>query len=83
MLYGGRRLPLRAPRAKPAPSATQITPTTANPIYNAQSEPARKNGRNDYLFGYFFIFEKQMENFHWHKTFPVSPPIELHCLNSE
>lgn len=42
MLYGGRRLPLRAPRAKPAPSATQIAPTTVKPMYNAQSEPEKR-----------------------------------------
>lgn len=47
MLYGGRRLPLRAPRAKPAPSATQIAPTTVNPMYNAQSEP--ENIQNDII----------------------------------
>lgn len=39
ILYGGKRLPFRAPRAKPAPSATQIAPTTASPMYNGQSEP--------------------------------------------
>lgn len=42
ILYGGKRLPFRAPRAKPAPNATQIAPTTANPMYNGQSEPATK-----------------------------------------
>lgn len=41
MLYGGRRLPLRAPRAKPAPNATQIAATTANPMYSAKSDPAK------------------------------------------
>lgn len=39
MLYGGKLL-LRAPRARPAPNAMQIAPTTANPIYSGQSEPA-------------------------------------------
>lgn len=39
ILYGGRRLPLRAPRAKPAPNATQIAPTTVNMMYSGQSEP--------------------------------------------
>lgn len=39
ILYGGKRLPFRAPRAKPAPNATQIAPTTAKPMYNGQSEP--------------------------------------------
>lgn len=42
ILYGGKRLPFRAPRAKPAPNATQIAPTTANPMYNGQSEPETK-----------------------------------------
>lgn len=41
ILYGGRRLPFRAPRAKPAPNATQIAPTTANPAYSAKSEPEK------------------------------------------
>lgn len=39
ILYGGRRLPLRAPRAKPAPRATHIAPTTVNMMYSGQSEP--------------------------------------------
>lgn len=43
ILYGGNRLPFRAPRAKPAPNATQIAPTTANPMYNGQSEPEKWN----------------------------------------
>lgn len=42
MLYGGRRLPLRAPRAKPAPNATHMAPTTVRPMYNAQSAPVCK-----------------------------------------
>lgn len=42
MLYGGKRLPLRAPRAKPAPNATHMAPTTVSPIYNAQSAPVHE-----------------------------------------
>lgn len=42
ILYGGNRLPFRAPRAKPAPNKTQIAPTTASPMYSGQSEPANR-----------------------------------------
>ena len=42
ILYGGRRLPFRAPRANAAPNAMHTAPTTANPMYNAQSEPKMK-----------------------------------------
>lgn len=48
ILYGGKRLPFRAPRAKPAPNATQIAPTTASPMYNGQSEPENKTKTNEY-----------------------------------
>lgn len=46
ILYGGNRLPFRAPRAKPAPNATQIAPTTVNPMYNGQSEPETSRRKN-------------------------------------
>lgn len=56
MLYGGRRLPLRAPRAKPAPNATQIAPTTVNPMYNAQSEPENEKKLHNSMFNLFIYF---------------------------
>lgn len=43
MLYGGKRRPFRAPRARAAPSATHTAPTTVRPIYSAQSDPVMEN----------------------------------------
>lgn len=52
MLYGGSRLPFRAPRAKPAPRATQIAPTMVRPMYKAQSDPEKRILTNRVKFGF-------------------------------
>lgn len=50
ILYGGKLL-FRAPRAKPAPNAMQIAPTTANPIYSGQSEPEQTQQNHQFHNG--------------------------------